>query len=201
MDNMDRLPGTESRETETTEPVNKQAEEIKQLKEVTLTEETQKNKEPETYVVEPELIQDEERDEEDDVPTLYSERVIYTFSVFFSVLAGGILLARNLKEVNRKDGIPHVIAFSLIYTFLSGYLMNVSKSGLVGTVVLAILGSMVLNQYFWNAYIGRGVNYYRKSYGKALIIALLILIPLFLLAVWGGMTAIQPPADGGMRID
>lgn len=200
MDNMDRLPGTESRETETTEPVNKQAEEIKQVKEVTLIEETQKNKEPGTYVIEPELIQDEERDEEDDVPTLYSERLIYTFSVLFSVIAGGILLARNLKEVNRKDGIPHVIAFSVIYTFLSGYLMTVSKSGLVGTVVLAIIGSMVLNQYFWNAYIGTRIEYQRKKYGKALIIALLILIPLFFFAVWGGMQAVQSPADG-LKID
>jgi len=200
MENMDHVPGTEIRETETTETVKKQAEEIEPVTAVEPIEENIKSEAPKAYNTEPEEVRVEETDEDEDIPTLYSERVIYTFSVLFSVIAGGILLARNLKEVNRKDGIPHVIAFSLIYTFLSGYLMTVSKSGLVGTVVLAIIGAMVLNSYFWNAYIGRGINYYRKSYGKALIIALLILIPLFLLAVWGGMSAMQSPADG-MRID
>jgi len=200
MENMDHVPGTEIRETETTETVKKQAEEIEPVTAVEPIEENIKSEAPKAYTTEPEEVRVEETDEDEDIPTLYSERVIYTFSVLFSVIAGGILLARNLKEVNRKDGIPHVIAFSLIYTFLSGYLMTVSKSGLVGTVVLAIIGAMVLNSYFWNAYIGRGINYYRKSYGKALIIALIILIPLFLLAVWGGMSAMQSPADG-MRID
>jgi len=197
MDNLDTMPEKEKRETGLNEITEQQDVETAKTEEIALTETKAKNEalEDNSFVLENEGF-----DEDEDLPTLYSERVIYTFSVFFSVLAGGILLARNLKEVNRKDGIPHVIAFSLIYTFLSGYLMNVSKSGLVGTVVLAIIGSMVLNQYFWNAYIGRGVNYYRKSYGKALIIALLILIPLFFFAVWGGMQAVQPPADG-MRID
>lgn len=200
MENMERLPGSENPETETTETVNKQAAEIEEVTEVAAIEENFNSEAPKIYNTDPEEVQAEEADEEEDLPTLYSERVIYTFSVLFSVIAGGILLARNLKEVNRKDGIPHVIAFSLIYTFLSGYLMTVTKSGLVGSVVLAILGSMVLNSYFWNAYIGRGQNYYRKRYGKALIIALLILIPLFMLAVWGGMSAVQPPTDG-LKID
>lgn len=200
MENIDRTPGTGIRETEAAETVNKQAEKIEEVTEVVLIEETPGTVEPGTYTIESELVEAEEADEEEDLPTLYSERVIYTFSVFFSVIAGGILLARNLKEVNRKDGIPHVIAFSIIYTLLSGYLMTVTKSGLVGSVVLAIIGSMVLTSYFWNAYIGRGINYYRKRYGKALIIALLILIPLFFFAVWGGMQAVQPPADG-LKID
>lgn len=195
MENMERLPGTENPETETTEIVKKQAAEFEEVTEVAPIEENFNRETPKIYSTDPEEVQAEEAADEEDLPTLYSERVIYTFSVFFSVLAGGILLARNLKEVNRKDGIPHVIAFSIIYTFLSGYLMTVTKSGLVGSVVLAIIGSMVLNSYFWNAYIGRGQNYYRKSYGKALIIALIILIPLFLLAVWGGMSAVQPPTD------
>jgi hypothetical protein len=59
---------------------------------------------------------------------------------------------------------------------------------------------MVLNSFFWNTYIGKGITYYRKSYRKALIITLIILIPLFLLAVWGAAFSGQQPAEG-MRIN
>jgi hypothetical protein len=156
---------------------------------------------PEVYTPVVEPVADDEELIEETAPTLYSERVIYVFSVLFSVLAGGILMARNLKEVGRKDGIPHVIAFSLIYTFLSGYFMNVSKFGLVGTVLLAVIGSMVLTSYFWNAYIGKGIAYYPKSYRKALIITILILIPLFLILAWNAATTGQLPTDSGLRID
>lgn len=137
-----------------------------------------------------------EMDEEDDIPKLYSDRLIYSFSILFSVIAGGILLARNLKEVDRRDGIPHVIAFSVLYTFLSAYLLNVINVGLAGTVFFAIIGSMVLNSYFWNVYIGREMVYARKSYRKPLIIALSILIPLFLLALCGTLMSGKVPSTG-----
>ncbi len=143
-----------------------------------------------------EISNDPSLDDIDETPTLYSDKVIYVFSVLFSVIAGGILLARNLKEVDRKDGIPHVLAFSVLYTFLSSYFLYVVKIGLLGTVVLAIIGSMVLNSYYWNAYIGKGITYYRKNYQKALMIVLLILIPLFFLALWSAAITGHQPVDG-----
>lgn len=194
--NNDNMPEKENTEIGSTEVIEKQAGEPVKAEAPAPVEQA----EAENYapVVDPLVV--DATEEEENIPTLYSDKVIYTFSVFFSVIAGGILLARNLKEVDRKDGIPHVIAFSVIYTFLSAYFLNVIKLGLVGTATLAIIGSMVLNSFFWNTYIGKGITYYRKSYRKALIITLIILIPLFLLAVWGAAFSGQQPAEG-MRIN
>jgi hypothetical protein len=194
--NNDNMPEKENTEIGSTEVIEKQAGEPVKAEAPAPVEQAQ----AENYapVVDPVVVDATEEDE--NIPTLYSDKVIYTFSVFFSVIAGGILLARNLKEVDRKDGIPHVIAFSVIYTFLSAYFLNVIKLGLVGTATLAIIGSMVLNSFFWNTYIGKGITYYRKSYRKALIITLIILIPLSLLAVWGAAFSGQQPAEG-MRIN
>jgi hypothetical protein len=194
--NNDNMPEKENTEIGSTEVIEKQAGEPVKAEAPAPVEQA----EAENYapIVDPLVV--DATEEEENIPTLYSDKVIYTFSVFFSVIAGGILLARNLKEVDRKDGIPHVIAFSVIYTFLSAYFLNVIKLGLVGTATLAIIGSMVLNSFFWNTYIGKGITYYRKSYRKALIITLIILIPLFLLAVWGAAFSGQQPAEG-MRIN
>lgn len=194
--NNDNMPEKENTEIGSTEAIEKQAgEPVKAEAPAPVVQAEAENYAP---VVDPLVV--DATEEEENIPTLYSDKVIYTFSVFFSVIAGGILLARNLKEVDRKDGIPHVIAFSVIYTFLSAYFLNVIKLGLVGTATLAIIGSMVLNSFFWNTYIGKGITYYRKSYRKALIITLIILIPLFLLAVWGAAFSGQQPAEG-MRIN
>lgn len=200
MDNLDTMPEKEKQEAALNEQMEKQGIETVKAEDAAPTSAPTEKDEAINFSSVSETDDVDAFDEDEDLPTLYSERVIYTFSVLFSVIAGGILLARNLKEVNRKDGIPHVIAFSIIYTMLSGYLMNVTKIGPVGTVVLAIVGSMVLNSYFWKAYIGTSIAYHRKRYGKALVIALLILVPLFFFAMWGASTA-EPIPTEGLRID
>ena len=117
-------------------------------------------------------------------PTLYSQRVIYTFSILFTVIFGGILFAINLKEVDKKNGIAPVIIFAVIYTALSVYILELINSGLPGTVVLAAVGGLVINNLFWNKYIGKNTEYHKKSYTKPLIIALLIFTPLLALTIW-----------------
>ncbi len=117
-------------------------------------------------------------------PTLYSQKVIYTFSILFTVIFGGILFAINLKEVDKKNGIVPVIIFAVLYTVLSVYILELINSGLPGTVVLAAVGALVINNIFWNKYIGKNTKYHKKSYTKPLIIALLIFIPLLALTIW-----------------
>lgn len=121
---------------------------------------------------------------DENTPTLYSDRVIYTFSILFSVIFGGILFARNLKEVDNKKGIYPVVIFSILYTALSIYVLNLIKIGTAGTFLLGAIGALIINNLFWDKYIGRGRVYHKKSYKKPLIIALVIFIPLAAFVVW-----------------
>jgi hypothetical protein len=160
-----------------------------------ISEQTQ----PHTNVQEEEVAEDEDFEEEE-LPVLYSDRVIFTFSLLFSVVFGGILFARNLKEVDRRDGIAPVVIFSVIYSLFSIYVLDIAKTGMVGTITLAIIGSTIINTFFWDRYIGRRTPYYRKSYRKPLLIALAIFVPLAILAFCTAMLATQPQGTPGLRI-
>jgi hypothetical protein len=136
-----------------------------------------------------ESIKNNEPKIDENAPTLYSDRVIYTFSILFSVIFGGILFARNLKEVDKKSGIYPVIIFSVLYTALSIYVLNLIKVGTGGTFVLGAIGALIINNLFWDKYIGKGREYHKKSYKKPLIIALVIFTPITILAIWATIVA------------
>ncbi len=132
----------------------------------------------------PEQIADIERKPDENSPTLYSKKVIYTFTILFSVIFGGIMFAINLKAVNNKKGIYPVIIFSVLYTALSIYILNLINVGTPGTVALGAIGGSILNNVFWNKYIGKETLFHRKSYKIPLIIALSIFTPLIALIIW-----------------
>ena len=136
-----------------------------------------------------ESIQSKEPKLDENLPTLYSDRVIYIFSILFSVFFGGILFARNLKEVDKKNGIYPVIIFSVLYTALSIYILNLINTGTPGTFVLGAIGALVINNVFWNKYIGKDIKYHKKSYKKPLIIALAIFTPILALVIWATIVA------------
>ena len=122
-------------------------------------------------------------------PILYSEKVIWTFSILFSVIFGGILFALNLKEVDKKKGIIPVIIFSIIYTALTIYILDLIKAGTGGTLIAGAIGALILNELFWKKYIGKGIVYRRKSFVKPLIIALIIFVPLTILVIWANVVS------------
>jgi len=131
-----------------------------------------------------ESMKDKDPEPDENSPILYSDKVIYTFSILFSVIFGGILFAINLKEVNNKKGILPVVSFSILYTALSIYLLNKINLGTLGSFIFGAFGAIIINNLFWNKYIGKGVAYRKKSYRKPLIIALIIFIPLTAFIVW-----------------
>ncbi len=120
-------------------------------------------------------------------PTLYSDRVIYVFSILFSVIFGGILFSINLKELNNKKGIFPVITFSLLYTALSIYILNLINANSGGSLIFGAIGALIINKIFWNKYIGKETLYHKKSYKKPLIIALVIFVPLTALIIWANI--------------
>ncbi|MEI7676032.1 MAG: hypothetical protein WCJ03_04565 [Bacteroidales bacterium] len=113
----------------------------------------------------------------DDVnaPQLYSRQVLNIFSILFSVLFGGILLAINLKTVNNKKGIFPVLGFSVLYTGLMAFIINLIPGSTTPlTVAFNLLGALVLYNFFWGRYIGKEFQYRTKPFWKPLIIAIII---------------------------
>jgi hypothetical protein len=113
-------------------------------------------------------------------PQLYSRQVINIFSILFSVLFGGVLLAINLKTVNHKKAILPVLIYSIGYNVLMIYVINyminsipASRTGL--TLVFNMLGAIILYNFFWGRYIGKDFRYRTKPFWIPLLIGILII--------------------------
>jgi len=157
--------------------------EPKEKVEAALNELKKRGIDTENYTQMLESIKNNEPKPNENSPILYSDRVIFTFSILFSVVFGGFLFARNLKEINNRKGIFPALAFSFIYMAFSIYVLDLIKAGTGGTFILSAIGGLILNKIFWNKYIGETLVYRKKSYRKPLIIALIIFVPITVLAV------------------
>ncbi|MBC8047077.1 MAG: hypothetical protein H7Y00_09805 [Fimbriimonadaceae bacterium] len=111
---------------------------------------------------------------------LYSQMAILGFSLFFSPLTGGILLAINVFKVNKKGVLP-VIIFSVLYTLLQGYAAIKIPTGNFISILLPVAGAIILSDVLWKKYIGKGVKFEKRSIVVPLVIALIIFIPIIYL--------------------
>lgn len=112
---------------------------------------------------------------DEDAPILYSRKTIYFFSCFFSVVTGGILLSINLKKANRKDVIWIVLGYSIAYTAITTFILNQFKSNSVLNILVAMLGSFTLFNFFWKKYIGAETKYQTKPIWIPLVICISII--------------------------
>lgn len=134
-----------------------------------------------------EEIENSEREEFEEneiteiLPQLYSKRVITAFSVIFSTIFGAAILMSNLKKKGEKKGRIQVLIFSLIYTVGLIFTVN-SVSSSKFTLPLNILGAILLNEYFWNRYLGKNIEFEKKSWVKPALISVTVIIP-FILAI------------------
>jgi len=128
---------------------------------------------------------DNEEFEENEIteipPQLYSKRVITAFSLIFSTIFGAAILMSNLKKIGEKKGRIQVLIFSILYT--AGIIFTVnSASTSKFTIPLNILGAIILNEYFWNRYLGKDIEFEKKSWVKPALISVTVTIP-FVLAL------------------
>ena len=126
--------------------------------------------------------------EEIHIPSLYSMRSIQLFSVLFSVLAGGILMAINFNRTNQKTAAYKVVGFSLFYTVLSIYLFSLlgSQSPII-SIVLNLAGALLIDELFWKKVLGREFKFQKQQIWTALAVALLIISPLVWYMVKSGI--------------
>lgn len=112
--------------------------------------------------------------EDENAPAFFTKRAIYGFSVFFSLIFGSIMLAINVSKTKNRSGIIWIILYGLGFTVGAGILAQYYhlNSGL--GIMLNILGTFPLNNFFWNKYIDSDRLYRVKPIWTALIVGLAI---------------------------
>ena len=115
------------------------------------------------------------------IPILYSKGAIRFFTIFFSTLFGGILLAINLNRIQKNAEILYVLAFSFIYTYLIGIIVTYFPQYIsLIALFMNLLGLVILEKIFWKRMIGDDRKFQRQSiwftFGVGILIAILLLI-------------------------
>lgn len=112
-------------------------------------------------------------------PELYSQRAIWGFSTFFTVIFGAVLLSANLEDKKKKW---IVIAFGAFYTLGAIVVLNQLPRNTGLTFLVNAAGAIILTSIFWDKYIGKQTKFRVKPIWKPLIISIIIMIP-FILAL------------------
>lgn len=118
-------------------------------------------------------------------PELHSKRVILVFSMLFSTIFGAVLLMYNMKQTENKKGHLQVLAFGIVYTALSIFIIN--SLNIQGNIafIFNIAGGGILTEYFWNKFIGKDFSHRKRSWIKPAIISVIITIPFVLALIYG----------------
>ena len=122
----------------------------------------------------------------DAAPPLYSARVVRAFSMLFSAVAGGLLMAQNLRDVDQPDAARMALWGSIGYTVVLLGLSTLLPDKLSGVwlpLVVGYAGAMGLEAYFAK-FVPSREGFPAKSIKKPLIICLAIFIPLTALVIY-----------------
>ena len=104
-------------------------------------------------------------------PLLYSKIAISSFSIFFTVIFGAILLALNIdNKINKIK----VIGFGVLFTSLAIFIGNLLPNSTFFVLLINAIGGYTLTTEFWKRYIGRETKHRAKPIWIPLIISLVI---------------------------
>lgn len=122
------------------------------------------------------------------LPSLYSMQSIYVFSVLFSVIGGGILMAINFNRTRNRSEIPKVLGFSVIYTLLAVLLLTYTGNpSPFLSVFVNLLGSFLIGEIFWKRVFGQGFQFVYQKIWSALLIGFTLTAPLVWYALKTGL--------------
>jgi hypothetical protein len=117
--------------------------------------------------------------EEQNLPKLYSKTVILVFSIFFSTIFAAALLFSNLKSLGKKSAAWWVLLFAVGYLFATAIIMAVFNLSPTLSVIANVIGAAILNEYFWNKYIGSETEFEKKSWTRPVAISIFIVLVMF----------------------
>ncbi|MDB2384962.1 hypothetical protein N9V96_00650 [Polaribacter sp.] len=129
----------------------------------------------------------EQKKEDTDLPELYSKRVILAFSILFSTIFGTVLLFMNMKKANQPNGSTLVLVFGISYTLVIAVLSNHFQLSPVFGLLFNFLGATILNEYFWNRFIGKETKFKKRSWAKPALISVVIVSFIAFFAIYNGI--------------
>ena len=112
-------------------------------------------------------------------PAIYSKKVVWTFSILFTPVFGGVLLMQNLKDIDKRKEATIVFISSLGFTIATIVITTVI--GVVGKsipILCNIGGGLVLTEFFYKKYFPNESEYDKKKIWKPLIIGIVITVAL-----------------------
>ena len=118
-------------------------------------------------------------------PMLYRDKFILFYGTFFSVLAGGILMAINFSKLGLKKYVLPVVIVSIAYVIAQILVLewlSIDTNFLVYAV--SLLGMYLLELLFWKKHTDPDLKYRKRPVWGAIIIALIITVPLIILTIW-----------------
>lgn len=117
-------------------------------------------------------------------PQLYSKTIILGFSIMFSTIFAAVLLMANLRTLGMNSARIKVLIFGILYVVGTGIAIQVFELAPMLTVIANVIGAAILNEFFWNKYIGSDVEYDKRSWLKPLLISMgIVLLVFFLLTL------------------
>lgn len=125
-------------------------------------------------------------------PSLYTNRFILFFGVFFSVFAGGILMAVNLYRLEKKAEVNIIILLSLGYSALQMFILNRLPVQSSITIAASMLGVYLIHELYYKKQLAPGLKYQKRSFVSPLLIAFgLIVMLVYGLISIGGVEALR----------
>jgi hypothetical protein len=108
--------------------------------------------------------------EDPDAPSMFSKRAIFAFSVLCSVLFGSILLAINISKTQNRDKAFWVVLYGVGFIFLQAILSGGYNP--IFTLLTSIAGAYIMDNFFWNKYLGNATLYRARPIWIPLLIGL-----------------------------
>lgn len=126
------------------------------------------------------MIAEEEKREEN-LPELYSKNLILIFAILFSTIFAAALLIVNLRKLGKSKAALWVALFTLAYMVATALVIQGFSLSPSLTFVANVIGAAILNEYFWNKFIGREFEFRKRSWIKPTLISIAIAVGFFLL--------------------
>ena len=133
---------------------------------------------------------------DDGAPVLYSRRAIYVFSFLFTALFGAVMMAINLRELNRSQYVVPVLSFAVAYlatVFLVAYELPglILRIGMLGNLAVSAIGAQLLVWVAWKRFIGQEIYYRKRSIVPPLLIGIGLFVALVVVLVWAILASRQ----------
>lgn len=125
----------------------------------------------------------EEEYQEQSLPELYSKNLILIFAILFSSIFAAALLVLNLRTLGKMKEAIYVLLFGIAYIIATALIMQIFSLSPSMSIVANVIGAALLNEFFWNKFIGSDFAYKKKNWVKPTLISLGIALLFFSLVM------------------